>query len=228
MTAHYTQNQLAKMISTRFLGAFIVLGVIFFWPAGTFAYWQAWVYMVVIIVPAAIALSYMIRKSPELIERRMRMREREAEQKRIITLAYIPFLVQFLLPGFDFRYGWSHVPLWLVITADILVLTGYTFILFVFRENRFASRVVEVETEQTVISTGPYAVVRHPMYLGVLLMYSITPLALGSYWALIPAVWVFPVLVLRILNEEKVLSRDLNGYPEYMQKVKYRLIPGVW
>ena len=156
------------------------------------------------------------------------MREREAEQKLIIKLSYIPFLLAFLLPGFDKRFGWSNVPVGVVVIGDILVLLGYGIVFLVFRENRYASRIIEVEQGQTVIRSGPYAMVRHPMYLGSLLLYSLSPLALGSYWAMIPAILIIPIIVARIRNEESVLARDLNGYQEYMQKTCYRLIPGIW
>ena len=158
----------------------------------------------------------------------MRSKERETEQRLIIGIMTVCFLFTFLLPGFDQRFGWSRVPVLLVIISDAIVLLGYGFVFLVLRENSYASRVIEVEKDQKVISSGPYAIVRHPMYLGVALMFLFTPLALGSYWALFPAVLMIFVLVPRIFNEEKVLERDLDGYREYMQKVGYRLIPGIW
>jgi protein-S-isoprenylcysteine O-methyltransferase Ste14 len=156
------------------------------------------------------------------------MREKEVEQKRIIKFSFFPFILFYLLPGFDIRFGWSNVPNVAVYIGDVLVLLGYGIIVFVFRENQYASRVVEVEKGQTVISSGPYAVVRHPMYVGVIILYVLTPLALGSYWAIIPASLIIPIIVARILNEEKVLARDLKGYKKYMENVRYRLIPGIW
>jgi protein-S-isoprenylcysteine O-methyltransferase Ste14 len=132
------------------------------------------------------------------------------------------------LPGFDRRWGWSDVPTPIVLIASLLVLLGYGLVVRVFLENRYASRVIQVEAEQQVVSTGAYAFVRHPMYLGTAVMYLATPVALGSYWAMIPAVFVIPILVVRILNEEQVLEKELKGYLEYKQKVRYRLIPGIW
>jgi protein-S-isoprenylcysteine O-methyltransferase Ste14 len=134
----------------------------------------------------------------------------------------------YLLPGFDRRCGWSSVPVYVVIIADILVLAGYGIFVRVLKENRYASRIVEVEEKQEVIMTGPYALVRHPMYLAIMIMYVFTPLALGSYWAGLPALSLIFVLVARIRNEEKVLLAELSGYREYMQRVRYRLIPRIW
>ena len=156
------------------------------------------------------------------------MREKEASQKMIIRLGSLYYLLIFLIPGFDKRFGWSNVPVVVVIVADVLVLLGYGMFFLVLRENRYASRIIEVEQGQEVISSGPYAIVRHPMYLGVSLMYILSPLALGSYWATIPSLLIIPLLVARIRNEESVLGRELKGYKEYMQKTTYRLIPGIW
>jgi protein-S-isoprenylcysteine O-methyltransferase Ste14 len=156
------------------------------------------------------------------------MREREAEQRLIIKLSYLYFLITFLLPGFDHRFGWSKVPGVVVVLADVVVLLGYGMFFLVLRENRYASRIIEIAPEQQVISRGPYALVRHPMYLGVMLMYVFSPLALGSYWAMIPAIGIIPLLVARIRNEESVLARELEGYSDYIQKTRYRLIPGIW
>ena len=173
-------------------------------------------------------LIYFLKNDPELLERRMRSKEKETEQRLIIGIMSICFFFTFLIPGFDKRFGWSRIPIVVVIIADMVVLLGYGFVFLVLKENSYASRIIEVEKDQQVISSGPSAMVRHPMYLGVSLMFLFTPLALGSYWALIPAVLMIFVLVPRIFNEEKVLQRDLEGYREYMQKVRYRLIPGIW
>ncbi|MFC2043042.1 methyltransferase family protein [Chloroflexota bacterium] len=223
-----SQGELIKMVFVRFLGAILVLSAMFFLPAGTLAYYEAWGYLAILFIPMLFVLFYLLKNDPGLLARRMKTREREAEQKLIIKLSFIPFLLAFLLPGFDKRFGWSNVPVGMVAMADILVLLGYGIVFLVFRENRYASRVVEVEQEQTVISSGPYAMIRHPMYLGSLLLYILSPLALGSYWAMIPAILIIPVIIARIRNEESVLARDLSGYQEYMQKTRYRLIPGMW
>jgi protein-S-isoprenylcysteine O-methyltransferase Ste14 len=159
----------------------------------------------------------------------MRTREREKPQTLMVKLSLIWFVLTFVIPGLDHRFGWSDVPTEVVIASDVLVFLGYLMIMMVFRENSYASRVVEVTEGQKVIDSGPYAVVRHPMYLGSIVLYTFTPLALGSYWALLPVCLIIPILtILRIPNEEEVLKRELPGYEEYMQRVKYRILPGVW
>ena len=227
-THQLSQNELIKIVLIRTLLFIVIMVAVFFWPAGTFAFWEAWVYLGVVLVAMICFLIYFLKNDPELLERRMRTKEKETEQKLIIGIMTVCFLFIFLLPGFDKRFGWSDVPVLISIAAIIVVLLGYGFVFLVLRENSYASRIIEVEKDQKVISSGPYAIVRHPMYLGVLLMLLFTPLALGSYWAIIPAVLIIPVLVARIFNEEKILERDLEGYWEYMQNIKYRLIPGLW
>lgn len=145
-----------------------------------------------------------------------------------VSFSEILFVTAFILPGVDIRYSWSNMPAIISVLADIIVFAGYLVFFFVLRENSYASRVVEVEQDQKVISTGPYALVRHPMYLGVLMMYGCSPLALGSWWALIPSASIIFVLVARIKNEEEVLLRYLPGYAEYRQKTRFRMIPGIW
>jgi len=224
----FSKGRLIIMVCVRFIPGFFVLGGMFFLPAGTFAYWEAWTYIAVLFIPMFFVFIYLIKNEPELLARRLKMKEKEAEQSLIIKLSYIPFLIAFLLPGFDKRFGWSNVPAVVIIISDILVLLGYGIFFLVLKENPYASRIVEVEPEQTVITSGPYAKVRHPMYSGVLLLYIFSPLALGSYWAIIPTIFIIPVILARILSEEKILARDLKGYKEYMQKTRYRLIPGIW
>lgn len=223
-----SKSQLLKLVFSRLIVAFPVLMAMLFLTAGTFSYWEAWVYLAVLIIPMSFALVYLVNHSPELLERRMRLKEKEPAQKLIIVIAFFCFFFAFLLPGLDQRFGWSQVPATVVIAADGVVLLGYGIVFLVFRVNPYASRVVEVEPGQKVISSGPYAVVRHPMYLGDSLMFFLSPLALGSYWAMIPALGIELLLVARIKDEERVLMRDLEEYPEYMQKTVYRLIPGVW
>jgi len=223
-----SKSQLLKIVFSRLIVAFPALIAMLFLSAGTFAYWEAWVYLAVLIIPMSFVLMYLLNNAPELLERRMRLKEKEPAQKLILTIAFFCFLFAFLLPGFDQRFAWSQVPAVAVIVADVLVLLGYGIVFLVFRENPYASRVVEVEPGQKVISSGPYAVIRHPMYLGESLMFIFSPLALGSYWAMIPALGIVLLLVARIKNEERVMMRELEGYPEYMRKTVYRLVPGVW
>jgi protein-S-isoprenylcysteine O-methyltransferase Ste14 len=219
---------LARKVLIRIALILPVLWAVFFIPAGTLAYWEAWVYLAVLLIPFAFAVLYLFKTSPALLERRMQTREREPAQRRLISLSLLWFILAFILPGLDRRFGWSDVPVPVVLAADLLVLLGYGIVILAFRENQYASRIVQVEQDQQVITTGPYALVRHPMYVGAMLMYGASPLALGSYWALIPALVIVPILVVRIANEEQVLERELPGYPEYRQATRYRLLPGIW
>jgi len=226
--SHAQQATLARKVYGRAILVVPVLWAVLFLPAGTLAYWQAWIYLAILLVPMFLVFRYLLRKHPALLERRMKMREKEVTQQRVVGLSAVYFLVAFLLPGLDKRWGWCDVPMWLVLVADLVVVLGYGLFILVLRENQFAARTVQVEEGQPVVSSGPYAVVRHPMYLGVMLMYLASPLALGSYWALLPCVLIVPVLVVRIANEEKTLERELKGYLEYEQKTRYRILPGIW
>lgn len=219
---------LLRLVTSRLVIGIAVLFALVFLPSGTFAYWQGWVYLAILLIPMTFVMVYFLKNDPELLVRRMQFREKQAAQKRIIKLSYVYLLIVFLLPGLDYRFSWSNVTVAGILFADVLVLLGYILVFLVFRENRYASRIVQVEKAQQVITTGVYAIVRHPMYLGTIVMYIFSPLALGSYWAMIPAVLIIPLLVARIRNEESVLVRELKGYPEYMQQTKYRLVPGIW
>ncbi len=223
-----SKRELNKMVFTRLIFFIPAMMIIFFLPAGTLAYWHGWVYIAILFIPFLFVIAYFLKNDPALLERRMRMREKEKNQKLIVKISTIFFLLAFILPGLDYRWGWSRVPLWLVLAADVIVFASYMMVFRVFRENSFAARTVEVDQGQKVISSGLYARVRHPMYTAVILMYLATPLALGSWWSLIPSLFIIPTLVLRILDEENVLARDLPGYAEYVQKVRWRLLPGIW
>jgi protein-S-isoprenylcysteine O-methyltransferase Ste14 len=216
------------MVIGRVSGFFVVLGLLFFLPAGTWKFWQAWMWLVTMITLMLITLRYMLKNDPALLERRMRMRERVGQQRKIIGISFIFLVASFLVPGLDQRYGWSQMPAWVAVLSNGIMIAGYLMVIWVFKTNTYTSRIVEVEAGQKVISTGPYAIVRHPMYVGAFFTYAFSPLALGSYWAFLPGVMILPVLIFRILNEEQLLLRDLDGYREYTQKVKYRLLPGVW
>ncbi len=218
---------IAKMIIMIF-GAFVVLGLMFFLPAGTIYYWQAWVYMGLMFAVMLLIMGYLWQHDRELLVSRLKMGEKEKPQKLIIKIGSLLFSFTFLIPGFDFRYGWSAVPVVIVILADAIFLAGYYLFFLTLKENSYASRIIEVAKEQKVIATGPYALVRHPMYSAILLIVGVTPLCLGSYWGLLGVIPVILILALRILNEEKVLAKDLPGYKEYLQKTKYRLMPGIW
>ena len=204
------------------------VGVMLFLPAWTFNYFGAWLFIALLFVPMSIMGIVLYLKSPELIEKRLNIKEKEKTQKGVISLSALMFPLGFVLSALDFRFGWSSVPLWLVILASVLFLSGYIMYAEVMRENAYLSRTVEVQEGQKVISSGLYGIVRHPMYLATLLMFLPMPLILGSLFGLIPFA-LYPVLIVfRIMNEEKVLSEGLDGYVEYKGRVKYRLIPFIW
>ncbi len=219
---------LKKKLGRMYVLALAVLGLMLFLPAGTLRFWEAWAYLAILFIPMAGVGIYFFKHDPEVMERRLRTREKEKTQKKFSLAGFVLFAAAFLIIGFDRRWDWSAVPLVLVVIADVMVALGYGIFVLVIRENRFLLRVVEVEAGQNVISSGPYAVVRHPMYAGVLLLYLFTPLALGSFWALIPFGLIAALFPIRILNEERVLLRDLDGYADYMKKTRFRLIPGIW
>ena len=205
-----------------------MIGAMFFLPAGTFKYWQAWVWLGTLFIPMGISLIYLLKLDPKLLERRTRTNETRPEQRRIILASVVYLIVVFIIPGFDVRNGWSNVPAWLCLTADGVVLGSYILYVLVLRANTYASRVIEVEQGQQVITNGPYALVRHPMYLSMILMMTASPLALGSYWAMLPSILFILLLAARAKNEEELLQKELQGYNEYMQKTRYRLFPGIW
>ena len=200
----------------------------FFLPAGTLNYWQAWVYIFIVAVPAFFLGRYLYKHDRALLERRMRMKERLKGQKFIVALSLPLFMAAFIIPGLDFRFGWSQMPLAVIVVSEALMLSGYLLVALVFKVNTYTSRIIEVEKGQKVITTGPYAVVRHPMYVGVLTFYIFSPLALGSWWAVIPALLIIPVIIARIKGEEKELLENLEGYRDYTARTRYRLLPGIW
>jgi len=223
-----SRAQLAKKVLVRFVLGFIFLLAVLVLSAGTMDYWEAWAYSAVLAVPAALVFAYLLANDPELLERRLRVKEKYAGQTALVRTGAACYFLTFLLSGLDRRFGWSHVPVAAVVVADVLVLLGYGLFTLVLRENRYASRVVEVEQGQCAVTTGPYAIVRHPMYLAVLVTSLATPVALASWWAVLVASSQIIVLVARIRSEERLLASELDGYEEYAETVKYRLIPGLW
>lgn len=217
-----------KLILKAVIFFLLFICVFMLLPAGTWKFWEAWIYAVAIFIPMVITITYLAKNDPALLQRRMRWKEREKNQKKIVGLFRLPFILGFLLPGLDYRYNWSEVPVALILIANGMVLLGYFLVFLVFKENSYTSRIIEVENDQHVISTGPYSFVRHPMYIGMIIMFLFTPIALGSWWALLVFIFLPLVLILRIIDEEKILKRDLSGYEEYCRKTKYRLIPYVW
>jgi len=213
------------------IGLAVGMGALVFGPAGTIAYWRGWLYFAVVIGASAYTTLDLIRRDPALLERRLRggpTAEREPAQRVIMAIASVSFIGSLVVPALGWRFGWSVVPAWLSLTGDLLVATGFAGILRVYRENTYTAATVQVAEGQSVISTGPYAVVRHPMYAFALLYLAGTPLALGSYVGFLPILVFVPVLVWRLVDEERLLARDLRGYDAYLQQVRYRLVPRVW
>ena len=209
----------------------VVMGLLLFFPAGTIYYWEPWIYLSIFMSASVFTTIYLMRKDPALLERRMRggpTAEKERAQKFIMLCTSIGFISLLVVPALDHRFRWSTVPLGGVLVGDALVVIGFYLIFLVYRENTFASATIEISDNQKVISTGPYAVIRHPMYASASLYLLGTPLALGSFWGLLPTAATIPFLVWRLLDEERFLARNLPGYIEYKKRVKHRLLPFVW
>lgn len=214
-----------------FVFLFAALAAALFGPAWSLDYWQAWVFLAVFATVSALITVDLARRDPALLARRVQAgpaAEPTPRQKWIQGLASLAYLAVFVVAGFDHREGWSRVPVAAVIAGDALVVLGMFVVFRVFRANTFTSAVVEVSRDQQVVSTGPYAVVRHPMYSGALVMMIGVPIALGSWWGLVPVAAMAAVIVARLLDEEKLLARQLPGYSEYRGRVKHRLVPRVW
>lgn len=216
-----------KALVHLFVALFVMM-IMLFVPAGTFDYVDAWLYLGIVILGAAAIGIYLLFTNPHLLDRRMALKEQERDQAWIVGLGMIFYAATFVMSGVDHRYGWSNVPFDAVVTADVLLLLSYLVFTIVMRQNRYASRVIEVVEGQRLVADGLYAVVRHPMYLAALAMFLSTPVALGSWWALIPALPMIAIIMARIRNEEEFLRRKLPGYVAYIQRTRYRLIPGVW
>lgn len=224
-------NNLGKKAFGGLIFLVFVLGLLLFFPAGTLNYWQAWVYITIFFISAGAITLYLFRKDTALLRRRLTAGpggEKEKTQKVIQSIAQLAFMAFYLLSGFDHRYAWSNVPMPVVIAGDILVACGFYIVFMVFKENTFTSATIEVDNGQRVISTGPYHIVRHPMYSGALVMLIGTPIALGSWWGLIAFIFITAVITWRLVDEEKFLSANLHGYTEYCSKVRSRIIPGIF
>ena len=215
------------------LGSFvlaIVMGLLLIVPAGTVQYWQAWVYLGVFFGASFLITLYLMRNDPALLKRRLSggpTAEKEPVQKIIMLFASIGFIALLVVPALDYRFKWSSVPLSVVVAGDVLTALCFYIWHLVYKENSFASATIEIAEDQKVISTGPYAIVRHPMYASGSLLFIGTPLALGSYWGLLALV-VLPALLWRLFDEERFLAKNLPGYTEYCAKVRWRMIPGIF
>lgn len=212
----------------KYIVGIAMLGAMLFLPAGTFHYPNGWLFILLLSVPMLLMGVVMLFKAPKLLERRLDNKEKMGSQRFVVLCFALIFLGVFVGSALDFRFGWSDVPLPVVIVASVLFLAGYALYAEVSRENAYLSRTVEVQEGQKVIDTGLYGIVRHPMYFATLFMFLPLPLVLGSFWGLIPVAFYVPVIVFRLLDEEKFLTSTLESYTDYQKKVKYRLIPFVF
>ena len=212
----------------KFLGGLLTVGLLLFLPAGTFSYWQGWLLISILFVPMFIAGLIMMKKSPELLRKRLDAREEQSAQKAVIALSGLMFLAVFVIAGLNFRFGWIVLPDWVSWAAAVVFLLAYALYAEVLRENVWLSRTVEVQENQKVIDTGLYGIVRHPMYMSTLLLFLSMPLVLGSVLSFIIMLAYIPIIAKRIRNEEQVLENGLDGYVEYKKRVRYKVIPFVW
>ena len=213
---------------TKFTCGLLLVGLLIFLPAGTFCYTYGWLLIGLLFTPMLIAGFVMLAKSPDFLAKRLDVREKQGTQKGVVALSGLMFIAGFVVAGLDFRFSWSTVPTWVIIAASVLFLVAYALYAEVMRENAYLSRTIKVEEGQTVVDTGLYGVVRHPMYAVTILLFLMIPLVLGSWYALIVFAFYPAIIIVRLKDEEELLAKELLGYAEYKQKVKYRIIPFVW
>lgn len=212
----------------KFFCGFLLVGLLIFLPAGTLAFAKGWLLMGLLFGPMFIAGLVMLAKSPEFLAKRLDVKEKRSAQQGVVKLSGLMFIAGFVVAGLDFRFGWSNMPQAVTVVASVLFLLAYLLYAEVMRENAYLSRTIKVEEGQTVVSTGLYGIVRHPMYMATLLLFLVMPLVLGSWWALIPFAFYPAIIISRLKDEEMLLTRELAGYAEYKEKVRYRIIPFIW
>ena len=212
----------------KFVCGLLLVGLLIFLPAGTLKYTYGWYFIALLFAPMFAVGIFMVFKAPEFLKKRLDAKEKQATQKGVLAFSGLMFVGCFLVAGFDYRFGWSNVPIWVIITASVLFFAAYALYAEVMRENAYLSRTIKVEQGQTVVDTGLYGIVRHPMYMATILLFLMMPLVLGSWYALIPMAFYPVIIIIRLKDEEALLSRELSGYEDYKKKVKYRLIPFVW
>ena len=212
----------------KFFCGFLLVGLLIFLPAGTLAFAKGWLFMGLLFGPRFIAGLVMLAKSPEFLAKRLDVKEKRSAQQGVVKLSGLMFIAGFVVAGLDFRFGWSVMPRAVTVVAAVLFLLAYLLYAEVMRENAYLSRTIKVEEGQTLVSTGLYGIVRHPMYMATLLLFMVMPLVLGSWWALIPFAFYPAIIISRLKDEEELLTRELAGYAEYKEKVKYRIIPFIW
>ena len=212
----------------KFTCGLLLVGLLMFLPAGTLHYTYGWLFIGLLFVPMLIAGFVMLRKSPEFLAKRLDAKEKQATQKGVVALSGLMFIAGFVVAGLDYRFAWSKMPLPVTIAASVLFLTAYALYAEVMRENAYLSRTVKVEEGQKVVDTGLYGIVRHPMYMVTILLFLMIPIILGSWYALIVFAFYPAIIIVRLKDEENLLTRELPGYAEYKKKVKYRIIPFIW
>ena len=212
----------------KYASGVILIGALLFVPAGTLDWWQAWLFMGILFVPMLLAGFFMMAKAPELLRKRLNAKEKEDDQKIVQTLCGLMFVAAFVVAGLGMRFGWIMFPAWASWLAAVVFLAAYALYAEVMRENAYLSRTIEVQEGQHVVDTGMYGIVRHPMYSVTLVLFFVMPIVLGSPFALVVMLVYLPIIVKRIKNEEEVLSQGLEGYKEYLERVKWRLVPGIW
>ena len=225
---HTLSSRLFFQALGKFFLGLVVVGVLVFLPAGTLDYWQGWLFVGMLFVPMFVAGIVLMFRKPELLRKRLEAKEEEKEQKWVVALSGMLFIAMFVVAGLNRRYMWWMLPDWAVYTAAGMFLVGYLLYAEVLRENVWLSRTIEVQEHQKVVDTGLYGIVRHPMYAATLLLFLTMPLVLGSLWAFAIMLLYIPVISKRIRNEEKVLEEGLEGYREYKQRVRYKVIPFIW
>ena len=213
---------------TKFLAGLLLVGLLLFLPARTFDFWQAWLFIGILFVPMFIAGIVLMVRQPELLRKRLDAKEQQQEQKWVVALSGLMFIMVFVIAGLNRRFGWYMLPDWPVFIATAVFLVAYALYAEVMRENVWLSRTIEVQENQQVVSTGLYGIVRHPMYAVTLLLFLSMPLVLASPWSFAVMLLYIPIIALRIQNEEQVLERELKGYTEYKQQVRYKVIPFIW
>ena len=213
---------------TKFLSGLLLVGLLLFLPAGTFDFWQAWLFIGILFGPMFIAGIVLMIRQPELLRKRLDAKEKQGEQKWVVALSGLMFIAVFVVAGLSRRFGWYMLPDGAVYVATIIFLAAYALYAEVMRENVWLSRTIEVQENQQVVSTGLYGIVRHPMYAATLLLFLSMPLVLASPWSFAIMLLYIPIIAFRIRNEEQVLERELKGYAEYKQRVRYKVIPFIW
>ncbi len=221
-------SKLFAQAMTKFFFGLLIVGLLLFLPAGTLSWPQAWLLICILFIPMFIAGLIMMKKSPGLLQKRLNAKEEESEQKTVILLSGLMFLAAFIVAGLNFRFRWIVLPDWVSWAAAVLFLLAYVLYAEVLRENEYLSRTIEVQENQKVIDTGLYGVVRHPMYMSTLLLFLSMPLVLGSVISFMITLAYVPIIAKRIRNEEQVLEEGLDGYKEYKERVRYKVIPKVW